>query len=162
MQEIRWQVCLNVNETDTFYSTENKKTCKINHKFDCSDTYLSICRKCLIQYVGKTVDEFQWNNYKNYSWNHDCNQPCMQRHSYEHYSSVGPCGFLEHVSITLTDKTDSSNLLKRQDYSNRTLCTMAPYCLNIENHVWSIPLWLYKFFFCGRLLPHYVFMTKNI
>ena len=37
----RCQVCLNVNETDTFTSTVTKKTYKINHKFDCSD-------KCLI------------------------------------------------------------------------------------------------------------------
>ena len=52
----RCQVCLNVNETDTFTSTVTKKTYKINHKFDCSDKcliYLLTCKKCLIQYVGK-------------------------------------------------------------------------------------------------------------
>ena len=68
----RCQVCLNVNETDTFTSTVTKKTYKINHKFDCSDKcliYLLTCKKCLIQYVGKTVDEFRyrWNNYKSNS-----------------------------------------------------------------------------------------------
>ena len=134
----RCQVCLNVNETDTFTSTVTKKTYKINHKFDCSDKcliYLLTCKKCLIQYVGKTVDEFRyrWNNYKSNSRNYDCNQPCMQRHLYEHYSSVGHCGFLEHVSITLIDKTDPSDPLKREDYWRRTLCTMAPYGLNIED-----------------------------
>ena len=59
----RCQVCLNVNETDTFTSTVTKKTYKINHKFDCSDKYLIYlltCKKCLIQYVGKTVDEFRY------------------------------------------------------------------------------------------------------
>ena len=30
----------------------------------------------------------------------------IQRHLYERYSSVGQCGFLERVSITLIDKTD--------------------------------------------------------
>ena len=89
----RCQVCLIVNETDTFTSTVTKKTYKINHKFDCSEkclTYLLTCKKCLIQYVGKTVEfRYRWNNYKNNSRNYDCNQPCMQRHLYEHYSSAG-------------------------------------------------------------------------
>ena len=59
----------------------------------------------------------------------------MQRHLYEHSSSVGHFGYLEHVSITLTDKTDPSEPLKREDYWQRTLCLMAPYDLNIEDHV---------------------------
>ena len=68
----RCQVCLNVNETDTFTSTVTKKTYKINHKFDCSDKcliYLLTCKKCLIQFLGKTVDVFRyrWNNYKSNS-----------------------------------------------------------------------------------------------
>ena len=41
-----------------------------------------------------------WNNYK----------------IYEHYSSVGHCGFLEHVSKTLIDRTDPSDPLKREYY----------------------------------------------
>ena len=136
----RCQPCLNVNETDTFTSAVTKKTYKINHKFDCSDKcliHLLTCKKCLTQYVGKAVDEFRyrWNNYKNNSRNYDCNQPCMQRHLYEHYSSAGHCGFLEHVSIILIDKTDPSDPLKREDYWRRTPCTMAPYGLNIEDQV---------------------------
>ena len=57
------------------------------------------------------------------------------RHSYEHYSSVGHCEFLEHVSITFTDKTDTSDPLKREDYWRRTLGTIAPYDLDIEDTV---------------------------
>ena len=68
----------------------------------------------------------------------------MQRHLYEHYPSIGHCVFLEHVSIILNDKTDPSDPLKRQNYWRQTLCTMAPYGLNIEDQVWSIPLQLYK------------------
>ena len=137
----RCQVCLNVNEKDTFTSTVTKKTYKINHKFDCSDKcliYLLTCKKWLIQYVGKTVDEFRyrWNNYKSNSRNYDFNQPCMQRHLYKHYSSVGHCGFLEHVSITLIDETDPSDTLKREDYWRRTLCTTSPCGLNIEKYLW--------------------------
>ena len=45
-----------------------------------------ICKKCLIQHVGKAVDEFRykWNNYKKNSKNYDCHQPCMQSHLSEH------------------------------------------------------------------------------
>ena len=59
----------------------------------------------------------------------------MQRHLYEHYSSIGHCGFLQDVSITLTDKTDPSDPLMREDYWRRTVCTMAPYGFNIGDHV---------------------------
>ena len=136
----RCQVCLNVNETDAFISTVTKKTYKINHKFDCSEKYLIHllnCKKCLIQYRDKTVDEFRyrWNNYKNNSRNYDCNQPCMQRHLYEHYSSAGHCGHFEHASIILFDKTDPSDLLNREDCWRRILCTVAPDGLNIEDQV---------------------------
>ena len=44
-------------------------------------------------------------------------------------------GFREHVSITLINKTNPSDPLKREDYWRRTLCTMASYDLNIEDHV---------------------------
>ena len=109
-----------VNETENFTSTVTKKTYKINHKLDCNDKcliYLLTCKKSLIQYVGKTVDEFRyrWNNYKSNPRNYDFYQQCMQRHLYEHYSIVDYCGFLEHVSITL-DKTDLSDPLKKEDY----------------------------------------------
>ena len=128
-------------KTDPFTSNVNKKAYKINHNFDCSDKCLIClltCKKCLIQCVDKTVDGFRyrWDNYKNNYRNDDFNHPCMQRHLYEHYSSVGHCGFLEQVSITLIDNTDPSDPLKREDYWRRTLCTMAPYSLNIEDHVY--------------------------
>ena len=61
--EIRCQDCLNFNETDTFTITVTKQTYKINHKCNCSDKcliYLLKCKKCLIQYVGKTADTFRY------------------------------------------------------------------------------------------------------
>ena len=65
----RCQVCLNVTETKTFSSTVTKKEYIINQKFNCIDKcliYLLTCKKCMLQYVGKTVDEFRlrWNNCK--------------------------------------------------------------------------------------------------
>ena len=40
----------------------------------------------------------------------------MQEHLYRHFSSPGHKGFLNDVSVTLTDKTDGSCAKKREDY----------------------------------------------
>ena len=42
---------------------------------------------------------------------------------------------LEDVSLTFIDKTDTSDLLKREDYWRRILKTMAPFGLHIEESV---------------------------
>ena len=40
---------------------------------------------------------------------------CMQQHLFNHFCTVGHCGFLEDVSLTFIDKTDPSDPLKRED-----------------------------------------------
>ena len=127
----RCQICLNVNEIDIFTSTVTRKTYKINHRFNCSVKwliYLLACKKCLIQYVGKTVVQFRyrWNNCKYNSRNYNCNQSCMPRHLYKHFSSFGHCEFLQHLSVMVIDRTDPSDPLKREDYWRRTLCALDP------------------------------------
>ena len=77
------EVCINVNETATFNRTATGETFIINHKFDCNARcliYLLVCRKCKIQYVGQTVDQFRsrWNNYKSDSRKHSRGGSCMQ------------------------------------------------------------------------------------
>ena len=57
----------------------------------------------------------------------------MQEHLYRHFSSPGHGGFLNDVSVTLIDKTDGSDLKKREDYWMKK--TMAPYGFNIEDSV---------------------------
>ena len=59
----------------------------------------------------------------------------MQELLYRHFSSPGNKRFLNHVSVTWIDETDGSDLKKRKDYFMKTLKTMAPYDLNIENSV---------------------------
>ena len=61
----------------------------------------------------------------------------MQRHLYEHYSGVGDCEFLEHLSITLIDKTNPSDPLRREDFWRRLFCTMASYGLNIDETMYD-------------------------
>ena len=61
----------------------------------------------------------------------------MQEHFYRHFSSPGHMGFLNDVSVTLIGKTDGSDPKKTGrplDYG-KTLKTMAPYGLNIEDGV---------------------------
>ena len=54
----------------------------------------------------------------------------MQKHL--HFPIAGHEGFLNDVSIALTEKTDPSDPLRREDYWRQTLRTMVAYGLNIE------------------------------
>ena len=54
----------------------------------------------------------------------------MQEHFLRHFSSPGYNGFLIDVSITFIDKTDPSDLLKRENFWPETLMTMELYGLN--------------------------------
>ena len=117
----RCQTRHNVKETEAFTSTTTGKTFKINHKLNCNDkclVYLLTCNVCLKQYFGQTVEEFRyrWNNYKNNGRNYQEYGTCMQQHLFEHFSEEGHHSFLEDASITLIDKTYSSNPLQRENY----------------------------------------------
>ena len=116
----RCEVCINVNETSMFTSTATGETFIINHKFDCNArclVYLLTCRKCKIQYVGQTVDQFRsrWNNYKSDSRKYSRGNSCMQQHLFNHFCTSGHAGFLDDVAITIIDKTDPSDPLTRED-----------------------------------------------
>ena len=57
----RFEVCLNIEETDTFMSTTTGESFKINHKLNCDDDsliYLLKCKCCGKQYAGESTDEF--------------------------------------------------------------------------------------------------------
>ena len=135
-----FEVCDYVTDTDTFTSTVTGESFTINHQLNCDDRciiYLLTCKQCQKQYTGETTDGFRyrWNNYKSNSRKFDRKEPCMQEHLYGHFSSPGDGGFLNDVSVTLIDKTDGSDPKKREDYWMKTLKTMAPYGLNIEDSV---------------------------
>ena len=136
----RCGVFINVNETSTFTSTVTGEIFIINHKFDCNArclVYILTCHKCKIQYVGQTVDQFRWrwNNNKSDSRKYSRGGSCLQQHLFNHFCTFGHAGFLDDASITFIDETDPSDPLKREDYSRRTLKTMAHFGLNIEESV---------------------------
>ena len=136
----RCEVCLNIEETNTFTSTTTGKSFKINHKLNCDDNcliYLLTCKCCSKQYVGETADEFRlrWNNYKSNDRKNAWNEACMQEHFLEHFKDEGHSCFLGNVSITLIDKTDTKGPRRRENYWMRTLKIYAPFGLNIEDSV---------------------------
>ena len=40
----------------------------------------------------------------------------MQEHIFEHFNSQAHTGFLENISVTFIDKTDSQNPKERENY----------------------------------------------
>ena len=130
-------VCDYVTDTDTFTSTVTGESFKINHQLnDRSIIYPLTCKQCQKQYTGETTyDRYRWNNYKFNSRKFDRKESCMQEHLCRYFSSPGHRGFLNDVSVTLIDKTDGSDPKKREEYWMKTLKTMAPYGLNIEDSV---------------------------
>ena len=56
----------------------------------------------------------------------------MQEHLFSHFSMAGHDGDLSDVSITFIDKTDPTDLSRREEYWRQTLKTMISYRLNIK------------------------------
>ena len=134
------EVCQYITEADTFTSSVTGETLKINHRFDCNSkclVYLLTCNECKKQYTGQTTDNFRkrWNNYKSKSRSFDRGEKPMPEKLYRHFLSEGHAGFLHNISVTLIDKTDSSNLTERENYWMRTLKTLEPYGVNVENSI---------------------------
>ena len=55
----------------------------------------------------------------------------MQPLIFEHFSSNDRNGFLEDGSITLIDKTDASDLTRREKYQRKVLKTVTTYELKM-------------------------------
>ena len=132
----RCQIRAYVNETDSFTRTVTE-TYKINHRFDCMEKcliYLLTCNKCRKQYLGQIVETFAIGGIitdltpvNMRMANHAYRNTCTNINS-EHRS------FLNDVSITLIDKTNPTNPLKK-NYCEPTLKTFVPYGLNMKENV---------------------------
>ena len=99
--------------------------------------YLLTCRACGIQYVGQTVDHFnmRWNNYKKDNRKALRGEHHMQAFFHSHFSEEGHYGFEEDCEITIIDKTDPSQPLRRESYWRDRLRTLLPDGLNTEENV---------------------------
>ena len=87
------------------------------------------------QYVGEATDAFRprWNNYKDNDRKFQRNESCMQQHLYEHFYSEVHNELLGNVYVSLIDRTDGFQRKKRENYWMRTLQTLAPLGLTVEN-----------------------------
>ena len=127
------QCIWNRNITSTVTHTSHK----INHSFDCNNKcliYLVTCKTCLEQYVGSTTNCFRycWNIYKCNGRKYARGEAYLQEHLFENFNRGGHNGFLHDVSVTIIDKTDGKNPIKRENYWWHTLKTLAPRGLNVE------------------------------
>ena len=59
----------------------------------------------------------------------------MQENIFENFNNEAHSGFLQDVSVTFIDKTDSQNPEKRENYYINTLKAMVLWVLNIFNSV---------------------------
>ena len=114
-------VCLNINETDTFESFQTKQKYKINTHLNCNDKcliYLLSCKVRGLQDVGSTSDKFRfrWNNYKENDRKALRGEEHMQLELFGHFAADDHNCFLTHCSITMIDKTDSSDPTIREEY----------------------------------------------
>ena len=82
--------------------------------------------------LDKQFDIFcsRLNNYKSNDRKYLVGEPCMQEHIFREYLE-----YLENVSNTIIDKTDSQSPEKRENYWIHTLKAMVPWGLNILNCV---------------------------
>ena len=111
-------MCLNINETDTFESFQTKQKYRINHHLNCNDKCLICllsCKVCGLQYVVSTTDKFRlrWNNYRENDRKALRGEEHMQPELLEHFAADNHNCFLSDSSITLIDKTDGSDPMRR-------------------------------------------------
>ena len=99
--------------------------------------YLLTCNQCRKQYVGQTVDSFRfrWNNYKCNCHQHAKGELVKQQHLYDHFMLEDHTQFVNDALITFIDKSDPTDLLKREQCWRHALKTLVPYGLNVSESV---------------------------
>ena len=108
-----------IEETEAFSSTVTGETYEINHHLCCNDKcliYLLSSNACAKQYTGKTVDKFRsrWSNHKDSDRAFLRGEKIKQKFLQEHFLKDDHHGFEKDVSISLIDKTQSSDPPKRE------------------------------------------------
>ena len=105
----QYEVCENVQNSDTFRGSVTSKTFKTNHWLNYDEllwlVYLVTCKTCSKHYTRVTNHQFmlRWNNYKSNEWKFKRGEHCIQEHLYENIYSDGHNGFLQDVAITPID-----------------------------------------------------------
>ena len=136
--EKRCKVWENIQNSNTSRSSGTSETFKINHQLTCDDkclVYLFTSKTCSKQCTGETGDlcRLKCNNYKSNDRKFKRGEHCMQEHLYEHFYSDSHSGFIDDVTIMLTDKADGEDPKNTESYGMTILKVLAPDGLNIKD-----------------------------
>ena len=74
----------------------------------------------------------RWNNYRCSGRKEEKGEECKQKYLHEHFLQDDHHGFFNDAQVTLIDKTQASDLAKREYFCMRTLTTYYSYGLNID------------------------------
>ena len=149
--------CKQVSSTNTFTSRQTNKTYNIRHNTNCHSNhviYLMECKRCNIQYIGKSEPPF---NCRLKTHRYDANHPKQDTiQACKHYSNTDH-NFNRDAQFTIieqiNDKTKSNTqkakvLLQRENFWITELKTLTPYGFNQElNIVWdfkSAIVWIHR------------------
>ena len=113
-------VLQNNSKTKNTFVWHTKQKYRINHHLNCNDKCLICllsCKVCGLQYVVSTTDEFRlrWNNYRENDRKALRGEEHMQLQLelLEHFAVDNHNCFLTDSSITLIDKTDGLDPMRR-------------------------------------------------
>ena len=110
----RFEVCLDIEKTNTFMRTTPEESFKINQKLSCDFNcliYVVTCKSCGKKYVGETSDEFRlrWNNHKINDRKNVRTQAYMQEYFFEQFKPEGHNYSVGNVFIAFMDATDAKD-----------------------------------------------------
>ena len=129
--------CKHVNQTTTFNSTKTGRKYTIREQMNCRTTwlvYLLTCKKCSIQYVGKT--EWPFNERLN---KHRFDVPISDAQVADKHFNLPNHNFDRDAKFTLIEKLKNlegdkeikrNRILKRENFWIKELKTLQPYGLN--------------------------------
>ena len=136
--------CKQVSSTNTFTSRQTNKTYNIRHNTNCHSNhviYLMECKRCNIQYIGKSEPPF---NCRLKTHRYDANHPKQDTiQACKHYSNTDH-NFNRDAQFTIieqiNDKTKSNTqkakvLLQRENFWITELKTLTPYGFNQELNI---------------------------
>ena len=134
--------CRQITSTSSFTSHQTKKSYTIYHNTTCKSNfviYLMQCRKCSIQYVGKTETPFnhRLNNHRNNAYRPKQDTIPACRHFTENNHDFNrDAKFTLIEQIHDTTKTHSQRqkiIIERENFWITELKTLAPYGLNQDH-----------------------------
>ena len=132
--------CRQIQSTSTFTSQQTKKTFTIFHNTTCKSTfviYLMECRKCHIQYIGKTETAFnqRLNNHRSnaYRPKPDTIPACKHFNGKDHdFNRDAKFTLIEQIGNSKTTVEKQTIILQRENFWITTLRTLTPLGFNQE------------------------------